>query len=61
LVFGLRLPVLRHEARQIIVALQTAGGEPEEITGQSTVAIARQPADNTAQNGTENHRDDDQV
>jgi MFS family permease len=34
LVFGLRLPALRAEAREIIVALQMAGGDPpEEITG----------------------------
>jgi MFS family permease len=33
-VFGLRLPVFRREARQMIVALQMAGGDPaEEATG----------------------------
>jgi MFS family permease len=33
-VFGLRLPVFRREARQMIVALQMAGGDPaEEVTG----------------------------
>jgi len=32
-VFGLRLPVFRREARQMIVALQMAGGDPaEEVT-----------------------------
>ena len=37
-VFGLHLPALRHEARQMIVALQVAGGEPpEEMTGQASV------------------------
>jgi MFS family permease len=39
LVFGLRLPVLRHEAREVIVALQVAGGEPEEMTGQTSVPV----------------------
>jgi MFS family permease len=38
-VFGLHLPVLRQETRQIIVALQAAGGEPsEEMTGEASVA-----------------------
>jgi MFS family permease len=32
-VFGLRLPVFRREARQMIVALQMVGGDPaEEVT-----------------------------
>ncbi len=44
LVFGLRLPVLRHEARRIIVALQEAGGEPpEEINGQESVVAPLDP------------------
>ena len=34
IVFGLRLPAFRREARQMIVALQMAGGDPaEEVTG----------------------------
>jgi MFS family permease len=34
IVFGLRLPAFRREARQMIVALQMAGGDPaEEATG----------------------------
>ena len=32
-VFGLRLPALRDEARQLIVAMQPAGGDPTEETG----------------------------
>ncbi|HZS06342.1 MAG TPA: MFS transporter [Blastocatellia bacterium] len=37
-VFGLRLPALRHEAQQIIVALQMAGGDPaDEVTGEGSV------------------------
>jgi MFS family permease len=40
IVFGLRLPVLREEARQIIVSLRMNAGEPaEEVTGQ-TAALA---------------------
>jgi MFS family permease len=36
--FGWHLPVLKQEARQMIVALQVAGGEPaEEMTGQGSV------------------------
>jgi len=61
LVFGLRLPVLGHEVRQIIVALQVAGGEPEEMTGQTSVPVPQQFGTSTAQNGTGNHGDDDQV
>jgi MFS family permease len=39
LVFWLHLPALRHEARQIIIALEAAGGEPpEEMTGEASVA-----------------------
>ena len=35
-VFGLRLPVFRREARQMIVALQMAGGDPaEEVTAEA--------------------------
>jgi MFS family permease len=41
-VFGLRLPVLRDEARQIIVALQMSSGTPaEEVTGEASVVAAR--------------------
>jgi predicted membrane channel-forming protein YqfA (hemolysin III family) len=44
LVFGWHLPVLRHEARRIIVALQEAGGEPaEEINGQASVVAPLDP------------------
>ena len=41
-VFGLRLPVFRREARQMIVALQMAGGDPaEEATaGDGSLAAA---------------------
>lgn len=40
--FGLRLPTFRHEAREIIVALQMAGGEPaNHITGQSSIAATK--------------------
>ena len=36
--FGARLPILRHEARRIIVALQLAGGDPnDEVTAQPTL------------------------
>ena len=39
-VFGLHLPALRREARQIIIALQVAGGEPsEEMTGEASTAV----------------------
>jgi MFS family permease len=61
LIFGLRLPVLRHEVRQIIVALQVAGGEPEEMTGQTTIPMSQEPPARRAQNGTGNSSDDDQV
>jgi MFS family permease len=41
--FGLRLPVLRDEARQIIVALQITGGTPpEESTGEGASALVPQ-------------------
>ena len=44
LVFGSRLPNLRHEVRQIIVALQEAGGEPpEEMTGEASVVAPLGP------------------
>jgi MFS family permease len=37
-IFGYRLPALRAEARQLIVALQMAGGEPaDEMTGGGSV------------------------
>jgi MFS family permease len=40
--FGLRLPALRPEARQIIVALQMAGGDPaDEVTGEASVVAPR--------------------
>jgi MFS family permease len=40
IIFGLRLPVLRDEARQIIVALQMTGGTPpEETSGEGTSAL----------------------
>ena len=61
LIFGLRLPVLRHEARQVIVALQVAGGEPEELTGQATVPASQESRERTTQNGIGNSSDDDQV
>ena len=41
-IFGFHLPALRQEARQIIVALQVAGGEPaEEMTGEASVVASR--------------------
>jgi MFS family permease len=41
-VFGLRIPALRPEARQIIVALQMAGGDPaDEVTGEASVVVPR--------------------
>jgi MFS family permease len=41
--FGLRLPVLRDEARQIIVALQMTGGTPaDETTGEGSAALVPQ-------------------
>jgi hypothetical protein len=40
LVFLLRLPALRNEARQLIVSLEMAGGNPaEEITSQHLSGI----------------------
>jgi MFS family permease len=40
--FGSRLPTFRREARQMIVALQMAGGDPaEETTGQGNVVSPR--------------------
>ncbi|MBN1509483.1 MAG: MFS transporter [Sedimentisphaerales bacterium] len=50
LVFGLRLPVLGHEVRQVIVALQVAGGEPEEMTGQTSVTVPEASPNGTVQN-----------
>ncbi len=45
LVFAVYLPALRQEARQIIVALQAAGGEPaEEMTGEASAAAPLDPA-----------------
>jgi MFS family permease len=54
LVFALCLPAFRQEARQIIVALQAAGGEPpEEMTGEASVAA---PLDsNNQQAETQGH------
>jgi MFS family permease len=44
LVFGLHLPALRHETRQIIIALEVAGGEPsEEMTGEASAAAPLDP------------------
>lgn len=41
-VFWSRLPALRGEARQLIVALQMAGGAPaDEITGQGSVLVTQ--------------------
>ena len=41
--FGWHLPVLRRDARRMIVALQAAGGEPsEEISGQASVVAPRE-------------------
>jgi len=46
-VFRWHLPALRQEARQMIVALQGAGGDPpEEITGQGSVVVSREPQGN---------------
>jgi MFS family permease len=43
-VFRWHLPALRQEARQMIVALQAAGGDPpEENTGQASVVAPREP------------------
>jgi hypothetical protein len=47
-VFGLRLPALRRDARQIIAALQVAGGEPEEMTGQTSIPVPPAPRNETA-------------
>jgi len=42
-VFGWHLPMLKKETRQMIVALQAAGGEPsEEMTGQASVVAPRE-------------------
>jgi MFS family permease len=41
--FGWHLPVLKREARRMIVALQAAGGEPsEEMSGQASVVAPRE-------------------
>lgn len=43
-VFRWHLPALRQEARQMIVALQVAGGDPsEENTGQASVVVPQEP------------------
>jgi len=53
LVFGLCLPALRQETRQIIVALQAAGGEPsEEMTGEASALVPR---------NSESHENDNQA
>lgn len=49
LLFGLRLPILQREASQIIVALQVAGGEPEEMTGQTSVSVPPASPNGTTQ------------
>jgi len=42
LVFGLRLPALRNEARQILVALEMSGGQPpEEMTADGNIVTPR--------------------
>jgi MFS family permease len=42
--FGRYLPAFRREARQMVVALQMAGGDPaEEATGPGSVPAARHP------------------
>lgn len=42
--FRWHLPALKDETRQMIVALQVAGGEPaEEMTGQASVVAPREP------------------
>lgn len=43
--FRWHLPALKDETRQMIVALQVAGGEPaEEMTGQASVVAPREPS-----------------
>jgi len=39
IVFGLRLPALREEARQIIVALRINGGKPAEEMNAQTMGV----------------------
>lgn len=41
IVFGLRLPAFRREARQMIVALQMAGGDPAEEATAASGSVAR--------------------
>jgi MFS family permease len=42
MMFGLRLPAFRREARQMIIALQMAGGDPaDETTGGGSVVAPR--------------------
>jgi len=44
--FGWHLPVLKRQARQMIVALQAAGGEPsDEMSGQASVVAPREPSE----------------
>ena len=44
-IFGLQLPALRQEARQMIVALEMAGGvPPEEVTADGSAAALRHDA-----------------
>lgn len=42
LAFGLRLPVLRDEARRLVIAQQmTSGDPPEQVTGSETSSLTR--------------------
>jgi MFS family permease len=41
LIFGWRLPLLRQEAREIIVALQAAAGQPAEATSGEGTTVAQ--------------------
>jgi MFS family permease len=43
MMFGLRLPAFRREARQMIVALQMAGGDPADETTGGSSAVAPRP------------------
>jgi MFS family permease len=40
--FGLNLPKIRTEARQLIIAQSVAGGEPSEETSSASVLAAKQ-------------------
>jgi MFS family permease len=51
-VFGMRLPTFRREARQMIVALQMAGGDPaEETTGGASTLATGDGSDSEAEGG----------